>query len=92
MANRGISMRMVREILRLYYELHLGKRQISRACGVSPSTVVEYIQKAEEKGLQWPLPVELDDAKLEAMLTATRRPPVRCLPWIIFIMSSEKRE
>lgn len=88
MANRGISMRMVREILRQYYELHLGKRQISRACGVAPSTVVQYIQKAEEKGLQWPLPVELDDAKLEAMLSERgggNRPAARPLPAMDFI-------
>ena len=60
---------MVREILRLYYGLHLGKRQISRACGVSPSTVVDYVQKAQDKGISWPLAEGLDDAKLEAMLS-----------------------
>ena len=62
-------MRMVREILRLFYGLHLGKRQISRACGVSPSTVVDYVQKAQDKGISWPLAEDLDDAKLEAMLS-----------------------
>jgi transposase len=75
MANRSISMRMAREILRLYFELHLKKRQISRACKVAPSTVVDYIQRAEEAGISWPLPEDLDDTALEAMLTErTGRP------------------
>ena len=82
MANRGISMRMVREILRLYYGLHLGKRQISRSCKVSPSTVVDYVQKAQDKGISWPLPEDLDDAKLEAMLSerSSRMTALRPLP------------
>jgi len=62
-------MRMAREIIRLYFGLHLKKRQISRACDVSPSTVVEYVRKAEEAGLAWPLPEDLDDAALEAKLS-----------------------
>ena len=68
MAKRSISMRMAREILRLYFGLHLKKRQIGRACGVAPSTVVDYIQRAEEAGISWPLPTDLDDTALEAKL------------------------
>ena len=82
MANRGISMRMVREIIRLHFGLGLGKRQISRACGVAPSTVVDYIQRAEGAGLFWPLPEDLDDAALEAMLSVKNglKPATRPLP------------
>jgi len=69
MANRSISMRMAREILRLYFGLHLKKRQIGRACGVAPSTVVDYVRRAEEAGIAWPLPEDLDDVALEAMLS-----------------------
>ena len=64
MAKRSISMRMAREILRLYFGLHLKKRQIGRACGVAPSTVVDYIQRAEEAGISCPLPTDLDDTAL----------------------------
>ncbi len=84
MANRGISMRMVREIIRLHFGLGLGKRQIGRACGVAPSTVVDYVQRAEAAGLCWPLPEDLDDAELEAKLSQQRssksRPVTRPLP------------
>lgn len=68
-------MRMAREILRLYFGLHLKKRQIGRACGVAPSTVVDYIQKAEEAGISWPLPEDLDDVALETMLSERRVNP-----------------
>jgi len=95
MANRSISMRMAREILRLYFGLHLKKRQISRACKVAPSTVVDYVQRAEEAGISWPLPEELDDTALEAILTertgSPRRPVARCLPWMKSILSFGKK-
>lgn len=83
MAKRSISMRMAREILRLYFGLHLKKRQIGRACGVAPSTVVDYIQRAEEAGISWPLPTDLDDTALEAKLNERKessKPACRPLP------------
>ena len=84
MANRSISMRMVREILRLHFVLHLKKRQIGRACGVAPSTVVDYVHRAEAAGLCWPIPEDLDDAALEAKLSEKRiskaKPAARPLP------------
>ncbi|MEW6417689.1 MAG: IS21 family transposase, partial [Nitrospirota bacterium] len=76
MANRSISMRMAREILRLYFGLHLKKRQIGRACGVAPSTVVDYVQMAEEAGISWPLPENLDDAALEEILKEQKGSPI----------------
>ena len=63
-----LSMRKTKEILRLHWAVGLGKRQISRACNVSPSTVVDYIRRAKVAGLGWPLPDELDDSALEALL------------------------
>ena len=68
MAHRKISMRKTREILRLYHELKLGKKQIAKICSVSPSTVVEYVRKAEGVGLRWPLPEDLDDTAIESLL------------------------
>ena len=75
MANRSISMRMAREILRLYFGLHLKKRQIGRACGVAPSTVVDYVNRATAAGLSWPLPEDLDDTALESKLNEQRKLP-----------------
>ena len=80
MANKGLSMRKVREVLRLHYAAGLSTRAIARSLKVSPATVGKYIRRAEEQGLSWPLPEPLDDAALERrlfpapVLSATQRP------------------
>jgi transposase len=61
-------MRKIREVLRLKHELGLGHRDVAKACSVGLGTVTLYLQRAEEFGLGWPLPAELDDAALEARL------------------------
>jgi transposase len=82
MAYKRLSMRKIREILRLYHELKLGKKLIAKACSVSPSTVVDYVRKAETAGLSWPLPDDLDDSAIEALLFPAEPPktPDRPLP------------
>ncbi len=48
---RELSMRKVREILRLAINCGMGQREISRSCSVSPTTVGNYMSIAQEKGL-----------------------------------------
>ena len=80
MANKGLSMRKVREVLRLHYAAGLSTRAIARSLKVSPATVGKYIRRPEVQGLSWPLPEPLDDAALERrlfpapVLSATQRP------------------
>jgi transposase len=73
-------MRKIREILRLYHELKLGKKQIAKACSVSSSTVVEYVRKAEAAGLNWPLPEHLDDTAIEVLLFPVEAPKLTDRP------------
>lgn len=80
MAHKRLSMRKIREILRLYHELKLGKKQIAKACSVSPSTVVEYVRKAEAAGLNWPLPEHMDDTAIEALLFPVEAPKLTDRP------------
>jgi transposase len=61
-------MRRIKEILRLKLDLKLSDRQIARSCHVARSTVSEYIRRATEVGLSWPLPEDLDDGQLEDRL------------------------
>ena len=61
-------MRKIKEVLRLKYTHDLSDRQIARSCGISRSTVAEYLMRARAAGLDWPLPSELDDATIEAKL------------------------
>jgi transposase len=68
MGAERLPMRRVREVLRLKYEQRVGHRAIARACGLGVGTVSEYVTRAAQAGLTWPLPAELDDAALEARL------------------------
>ena len=68
MANKGLSMRKVREVLRLHHVAGLSGRAIARSLKLSPVTVTRYVRRAEEAGLSWPLPESLDDAQLERRL------------------------
>ena len=69
MANRRLSMRKIREVLRLRWENRCSSRQIARSCGIARSTVEDYINRAVRgPGLSWPLPPELDDTALETLL------------------------
>jgi DNA-binding transcriptional regulator LsrR (DeoR family) len=61
-------MHKIRDILRLHAEHHLTGRQIAQSLGLSHSTVLSVLHRAEALGFQWPVPVEVDDAALEARL------------------------
>ena len=73
MAAKRLSMRKIREILRLRHERGFTHRTIARAVHVGAATVSEYLAKAAAKGLGWPLAEEFSDAKLEEVLFP--RPP-----------------
>jgi transposase len=65
-------MRKIRELLRLKFELSLSDRKIARSLDISRSTVAECLRRAAGAGIAWPLPVDLDDAALEAQLYPTK--------------------
>jgi transposase len=68
MSTVNLSMRKIEEILRLKFETGLSHRQIAKSCGVSPSTVSEYLTHAKAAGLSWPLPEGMTSAQLDARL------------------------
>lgn len=65
-----VSMRRVREMLRLKYEAGASDRAIARAVGVARSTVRLCLDRVAGAGLAWPLPETLTDGALEALLFA----------------------
>ena len=79
-ANKGLSMRKVREVLRLHHIAGLSSRAIARSLKVSPVTVRRYVRRAEEQGLGWPLADSLDDAQLERRLFPAPSGSSRPLP------------
>ena len=61
MAQERLTMRKIQEVLRLKWECGLSNRAIARSCSISHSTVGEYLRRAQEAGLSWPLPADLDE-------------------------------
>ena len=68
MAKRRLSMRKIKEIVRLKWSCRQSNRQIAKSCCVAHSTVGECLFRAEKAGLSWPLDPDLDDAALEKLL------------------------
>jgi transposase len=68
MAKERLSMRKVREVLRLKWEQGLSNRDISVSCLLSASTVFEYVHRARAVGLHWPLDPSVTDEQLERRL------------------------
>ena len=61
-------MRKIREVLRLRHAHHQSTRSIGVSCSIGRSTVSEYLQRAKDAGLSWPLPAGYDDEALESLL------------------------
>ena len=56
-----------REILRLQ-ALGINKQETAAIVGCSRNTVAEVLRRAEERGVKYPLPAEMTDAKLAETL------------------------
>jgi len=63
-----LSMRQIREVLRLCFESRLPQRAVARSLGLSQGAVSGYLSRARAAGVAWPLPEDLDEARLEALL------------------------
>lgn len=81
MAQERLSMRKIREVLRLKWECGLTNRAIARSCSISHSTVGEYLRRAKAAGLSWPIPEALDeDALFRLLFPKPSRPSSRVIP------------
>ena len=78
MPTERLSMRHIREVLRLHYSVGMSQRAVARSLGLAQGTVSKYLNRTRRAGLTWPLPPELDDdVRLENSRTACfRRLPI----------------
>lgn len=72
---KRLPMRKIKETLRLK-AAGLSHREIAASVGVGRSTIGDYLERAKQAGLSWPLPDDLDDDALERRCS---RPPVRVM-------------
>ena len=66
MSRSHLSMRKIKEILRLKIEGKCSNLIIASSVGVSTSTVSECLRRAREANMGWPLPEGMDDEKLDS--------------------------
>jgi transposase len=77
MPTERLSMRHIREVLRLHHSVGMSQRAVARSLDLAQGTVSKYLNRARRAGLTWPLPPELDDdVRLENRLY----PPPSDLP------------
>src|SRR5262245_33257154 len=75
-----LSMRKVREVLRLKHALGMSYRKIGEATGAGKTQAAEYVRRAQAAGIGWPIPDGIDDTELEWRLfpvageSANKRP------------------
>ena len=70
-------MRKIRDALRLVYEANMSQRQVHQSLKVSRNTIADYVFRAKNAGLTWPLPDHLDDLALEQLLFPNISLPMR---------------
>jgi transposase len=80
MSTKRLTMRKIREVLRLKYGLEKTIREISQSCLIGKSTVSDYLLRTSAAGISWPLPEDLDDTGLERLLFPSSGPFRRNLP------------
>lgn len=80
MPQERLSMRTIREILRLRWEAGLSYQAIAVSCRKGQTTVRDYLLRAEAAGLSWPLPEEVDEEALERLLFPPAPDAVRHRP------------
>ena len=68
MPTERLSMRRIRDVLRLKYAQGLSEREIARSLDLGKGTVGAYLGRARKAGLTWPLPDALSDDDLELLL------------------------
>ena len=64
-----VSMRQIREVLRLRFASELPQRAIAKSLGLSQGAVSGYLSRARAAGVSWRLAADLDDVQLEALLS-----------------------
>jgi transposase len=81
MPTEPISMRKLKETLRLKYDRKLTHRQIGASLSISPATVSTYVNRAKLMGIEsWPLPPQWDDIKLSQNFLQTQLKPRTAIP------------
>jgi transposase len=68
MAQRRLTVRKIKEILRMKWGLGLSARQVGVSLNISHSTVGEYLKRAEQAGLDWEQAEQMSEKAIATLL------------------------
>lgn len=68
MKGKKLSMREIRKILQYRLELHVSAEKTAQALHKSKGVIIETLKRFHHNNLQWPLPSDMTDSALEAIL------------------------
>lgn len=77
---RKLTVRKIKEVLRLKWSLGLSARQVGASLRIAHSTVGEYIKRAEQAGLDWDQIQAMDEADLKQKLFPPKQPDPKQRP------------
>lgn len=85
MPGAKLTMRKIREILRLRFDFKQSYKEIANSCVISSSTAAEIVFRFKRSNLSWPLPEGLNDQELEDKLyPKAPKSPDRPVPdWVV---------
>ena len=73
MPKKGVTIRKMKEILRLYFDAKLSMHQIAKSLSISSGVVHKYIKQAKALNIKWPLPDSItNDEELLTLLSSKR--------------------
>ena len=90
-----LTMRKVKEVLRLKFDANISNRRIAQSCSLAHSAVGEYIRRFRQASLSWPLPDDLDDSSLEQLLFPQQKlssPHIRPVPDYLYMHRELRRK
>lgn len=73
MPTERLSMRRIRDLLRLKHENGLSSRVIAASLGLSKGAVGDYLRRAQAAGIGWPIDASLIDTRAARWLFAEQR-------------------
>ena len=72
MSKVKLTMKKIKDVLRLKHSMNLSQQAIADATGVPRSTVRDYLLRANAADISWPLPEEMEHEELDALLFPAR--------------------
>ena len=83
MSSKAITMRKIKEVLRLRFECHLSMEAIARSLELSKGVVVKYCQLACAAKIDWKNVQNWDEARLRHTLTPNASELARATPYVL---------